>query len=74
MDLLTARNVLGAYKTDKEGLRRLRMYEGKWTSLDERVLEALDLVIDKLDREIASYDNTLEAYERRHRKEKTNDT
>lgn len=67
MDLQTARHILARYRTDKEDLRRQRMWEGEWTGLDERVLEALDLVIDKLDREIASYDNTLEAYERRHR-------
>ena len=68
MDLQTARHILAAYKEDKEGLRRQRMFEGDWTSLDERVLKALEFVIDKLDREIASYDNTLEAYERRRGK------
>ena len=71
MDLQTARHILAAYKADKEGLRVQRMWEGEWTSLDERVLEALEFAIDRLDREIASYDNTLEAYERRRRIEES---
>ena len=67
MDLQTARHILAVYKEDKEGLRRQRMFEDEWTSLDERVLEALQFAIDRLDREIAYYDNILEAYERRCR-------
>ena len=57
MDVQEARNILAAYKRDKEGLRRQRTYEGEWTSLDERALEALKFAIDYLDEEIARYCN-----------------
>ena len=57
MDIQTARNILAAYKVDKEGLRRQRMHEGEWTSLDERALEALEYVIEHLDQEITTYGN-----------------